>query len=370
MECYSEILDLALTVKVLPLYVGMDSNIIAKWDGFLHTLVVVKNIYSYQIFTFLEFRGTKGVSRFKWKIPSELKSTKFFKNWEYPEGHPKNTKPEGSEDKVKEGKEEADDDKKSKKSKKEEKEEESDKEPEGPEEEVPEGLEMWGITCVLAGTKKDLGMTQDELTELITEHGGQVRSDIDGTVTVMIGTEAELNKKKKTVKVSNALKQKIPILSVEFVNNLCERNEEGIKLRMNENAKEYLIEGAKMGDQPIARKYTKARYDKEQAALDKEEDEEEDEEEEDKPRVVKRKRLEPKQGSDILKVDEDSGYTNNNAEIIVTEDDQYGYTPYNVMLNVSDIATGTNKYYKMQALKIKNKKKWVFFIKYGRIGTE
>jgi hypothetical protein len=29
-----------------------------------------------------------------------------------------------------------------------------------------------------------------------------------------------------------------------------------------------------------------------------------EEEEEDKPRVVKRKRLEPKQGSDVLKVDE------------------------------------------------------------------
>ena len=31
---------------------------------------------------------------------------------------------------------------------------------------------MWGMTVVIAGTKKDLGMTQDELTEIIEEHGG------------------------------------------------------------------------------------------------------------------------------------------------------------------------------------------------------
>ncbi len=42
MECYLEILDLVLNVKVLLLYVGMASNTTAKWDGFLHTLVVVK----------------------------------------------------------------------------------------------------------------------------------------------------------------------------------------------------------------------------------------------------------------------------------------------------------------------------------------
>jgi hypothetical protein len=93
----------------------------------------------------------------------------------------------------------------------------------------------------------------------------------------MIATEAELNKKKKTIKVSTALKQGIPVLSVDWVTNLCEREEEGIKLRSNEAAKEYLIEGnallgneakrregAEMGENPIAKKYTKARYEKEQ----------------------------------------------------------------------------------------------------------
>ena len=40
------------------------------------------------------------------------------------------------------------------------------------------------------------------------------------------------------------------------------------------------------------------------------------------------------------------------------------------MLNQSDIATGVNKYYKMQVIKLIGKKKWIFFIKYGRVGTE
>jgi hypothetical protein len=55
-----------------------------------------------------EFRGTKGVSRFKWKIPADLKkSHKYLKSWEHPENHPKNAKPEGSSEKSdKSGKEE------------------------------------------------------------------------------------------------------------------------------------------------------------------------------------------------------------------------------------------------------------------------
>ena len=47
--------------------------------------------------------------------------------------------------------------------------------------------------------------------------------DVDATVTAMIATEAELKKKKKTKKVTAALKSNIPVLNVDFVTNLCER---------------------------------------------------------------------------------------------------------------------------------------------------
>ena len=68
----------------------------------------------------------------------------------------------------------------------------------------------------------------------------------------------------------------------------------------------------------------------------------------------------------------------------MTYDNIYGYTPYNIMLNVSDISTGVNKFYKyldnyiiiykkyfyrMQIIKIKNKKKYYFYISWGRVGT-
>jgi len=70
-----------------------------------------------------------------------------------------------------------------------------------------------------------------------------------------------------------------------------------------------------------------------------------------------------------MKVDSDTGLAGK-GEILVTNDDRYGYTTYNVMLNVSDIATGQNKFYKMQIVKTTGKKVWTFFIKYGRIGTD
>jgi hypothetical protein len=45
-----------------------------------------------------------------------------------------------------------------------------------------------------AGTRKDLGMTADELAALIEEHGGEVVKD-PSEATLMIATEAELSKK-------------------------------------------------------------------------------------------------------------------------------------------------------------------------------
>lgn len=85
--------------------------------------------------------------------------------------------------------------------------------------------------------------------------------------------------------------------------------------------------------------------------------------------MKKRKRaLPPIEGSDILKVDPISGHIKD-GEILVTHDDQYGYTPYHVMLNIADISTGVNKFYRIQAIKIKGKKKYYFFISWGRVGV-
>jgi len=67
-----------------------------------------------------------------------------------------------------------------------------------------------------------------------------------------------------------------------------------------------------------------------------------------------------------MKVDSSSGQK---GEIHVTYDDVYGYTPYHAMLNISDIGTGINKFYRMQVIKMNNKN-YNFFISWGRIGDE
>ena len=43
-------------------------------------------------------------------------------------------------------------------------------------------------------------------------------------------------------------------------------------------------------------------------------------------------------------------------------------TPYNVMLNMTDVQTGINKFYRMQI--IKSKGEYYFFISWGRIGKD
>ncbi len=82
---------------------------------------------------------------------------------------------EASDDKKKEDKGEQD----SKDGKKEvEIEEEEEKDDGKPEDEIPEDEELYGINIMIAGSKKELGMTQDEIQELIEEHGGQVVTEV------------------------------------------------------------------------------------------------------------------------------------------------------------------------------------------------
>jgi len=66
-------------------------------------------------------------------------------------------------------------------------------------------------------------MTQDEISELIEEHGGTIHDDIYTDTNVLISTENEVSKKKKSKKISTTLKQKRPILTIDWLKNLCER---------------------------------------------------------------------------------------------------------------------------------------------------
>jgi poly [ADP-ribose] polymerase len=200
------------------------------------------------------------------------------------------------------------------------------------------------------------------------DHGGGIDDEITGETTVFICPEAELNKKKKTKKVEAALAAEIPVLSVEWVQNLCNREEEGIKLRDNKTAAKYLVGDSTMPENKrICIKYSKERIEKEKAKQEAEEKKQKEAEE--AKNKKKRKRPIPKAGSDVLKVDSSSGH-DHDCEILVTQDDVAGYVAWNSMLNVSDISTGVNKFYRMQVLKSKGKKKYYFFIKWGRVGVE
>jgi hypothetical protein len=117
---------------------------------------------------------------------------------------------------------------------------EEEKDDGSPEDEVPVGQECHGMRVAISGTKKDLGMSQDDVADLVTEHGGEVMDSVTeanlmasfvvllwswGFDFTKISAEAELKKKKLTKKVQTAI-DSIPIFSVEFLQNLVERKEE------------------------------------------------------------------------------------------------------------------------------------------------
>eukprot|EP01117_Protostelium_nocturnum_P006845 TRINITY_DN2453_c1_g2_i1.p1 TRINITY_DN2453_c1_g2~~TRINITY_DN2453_c1_g2_i1.p1 ORF type:complete len:925 (-),score=400.89 TRINITY_DN2453_c1_g2_i1:130-2904(-) len=302
-------------------------------------------------YTRCEWRG-KEAQRFKWKIPKDKVKSEFLVKWKPSDSHPKNylgeTKKEGEEAK-------------------EEEEEEEIEEDQSKEDEVPENQEFYGINVMIAGTKKDLGTSQDELADLITEHGGRVDDSLESDTTVLVAPEAELKKRTKTKKIKDALKKQILVLSPEWVQNLAARTEEGIKLRSAEAAKAYWVGEGNTDDAKVVSKiYLKARVEKEAAKEAAEEAAEKEEEAKAEAEALPiKKRKEPKKGSDILKVDPISG--KHSGDILVTEDDDYGFTPYNVMMNQTDIATGGNKFYKMQIIQVK--KTYFFFISWGRVGV-
>jgi len=319
-------------------------------------------------FTRCEFKGKDGVKRFKWVIPADLKkSNKWLNSWKPTASHPTAayTKDSG------EAKSENNNDNNAGTAADPE-EEEVDydallKDDGTPEDEVPDGEEMHGFVVAIAGTKKDLGITQKDLEDMIMEHGGGIDDDITAETTVFICPEAELNKKKKTKKVQAAVDAGLPVLTVEWAENLCNREKEGIKLRNADAAAAYLVGDSKIPEgKRICIKYSKERIEKEKAKQEAEEKKKQAQDEEKKK--TKRKRAEPKPGSDVLKVDSASGH-DHDCDVLVTYDDVNGYVPWHAMLNMSDIATGSNKFYRMQVLKKKGKQKYWFFINYGRVGT-
>ncbi|PRP84649.1 hypothetical protein PROFUN_07899 [Planoprotostelium fungivorum] len=287
-------------------------------------------------YTRCEWRGREGVKRSKWHLPKNLKS-KFLSEWKAPEAHPTD------EAETREGHIDEDQTK---------------------EEEVPEGMELYGIHIVLAGTKKDLGGSREEIEEKIVQHGGRVDDSVEEDSTVLIAPLSELKKAKKSVKVKEAIKQGLVVLTPQWLHDVTSREGKGISLRSHLNCKDHWVWDKNDESKSIVSKiYLKSRVEKEGEEENEEGGGKEEEKEEVK--VTKRKRLEPKPDSEILQVDRE---VDGEGDILVTNDDVTGFTVYNVMMNVADIQSGGNKFYKMQIVK-KSKAKFYFYIAWGRVGT-
>eukprot|EP01107_Rhizomastix_libera_P007718 TRINITY_DN22736_c0_g1_i1.p1 TRINITY_DN22736_c0_g1~~TRINITY_DN22736_c0_g1_i1.p1 ORF type:complete len:932 (-),score=252.85 TRINITY_DN22736_c0_g1_i1:98-2872(-) len=298
--------------------------------------------------------------RYLWKLPPAIiKGVKFFDTWTPPAGHPTEpfptavgspatTDPSASASAASASSETP---------------AAVDNGPVADEEEVNSGEELRGIWVCFAGTEKELGTSRASLEKLVEEHGGSVVDKPDDA-TIMIAPQSEIDKKKKTKKVSDALEM-IPIMTPKFLEDICAADKtKAMALRKADGAKEYLLAGASFHDTPFAVKGVEVGTTEEGACTEGAVGGKRSRE------VVQRK--EPVAGSDILKLDPQIKTCDvkaaANGSILVTHDSEYGYTTYHVMLNVTDIQAGTNKYYRMQVIKC-SAKNYYFWICWGRVGT-
>jgi len=281
------------------------------------------------------------VERFKFKIPSDLKkNNKYLKAFKFAKGYP--TKRVGQS---------GDDD--------EEEEEEESQDEEKRETKVPKGQELYAIAIMLAGTKTQLGKSAAEIRELIEEHGGEVVDNADDA-TVCISAQKLVDAKKKSKKIASALK-KVPVLTIDWLENITDGSSDVVAMRFDADAIEPYLIGGKLKGPLFYERYDAARIKKREA---KEKADAEKFAKEEAERSKKRKRAQPKADSEILRVDPGTG---KKGKIYVTYDDKYGYTPYNCALNFTDLQTGVNKFYKMQI--VEAGKSFYFWISYGRVGV-
>ena len=352
-------------------------------------------------FTKCSFKGnSEKIKRYKFVVPKEVEKHKFFKSFEFAEDHPTEVfvppekkkeaseESEESEEEKKEGEKgaqgEAGAPEISKKKNSVPTEEgapmETQESGDMPEDEIPmvptfnvllhwkfltfkKGLELYGITLDFAGGKKTLGHTQKELKAIIENHGGKVSTVKDETLVTVLITSAE-DIKKGGKKIVLAQKEKVAMLPIGWLTDLTEREGDGLKLRTFEHYKEHLLNPEKTRaslKQVVASKYFEKGAGEKRRA-------EENVEGASKKKKKKNRRREhkPRVGSDILKVDPESDYASS-GQILLTYDEEFGWTPYNVMLNKVDLESGVNKFYRMQV--IKKGKQHFFWINWGRIGV-
>ncbi|EGC33358.1 hypothetical protein DICPUDRAFT_36817 [Dictyostelium purpureum] len=322
-------------------------------------------------FTKCDWSGDS-LDRFKVLIPPELASNKFLSSYKYTKDYPK-AEPKYNDDDDEEEDEE-------------EEEEEAEKgesaslqesaslksedgadlseaalDPNREEDEVPVNEECVNMIFSIAGSAKVLGIATSEIKDLINDHGGSVVED-PLKATVMISCDEEVKKNKVTKKVQNAI-DNIPIFSVEWLKDLCNRTNKGIELRKTSVSKDLVITPSKLNDDQLlyTEKYFKPVEKKTTTTTTTSKKRKEIE-------VEVKPKKQPKPGSNILKVHSD--YSFRSYEIYVSYDKDNGYTAHNVMLNLLDIESNSNKFYQIQLIKKIGVESYTVFLKWGRVGVD
>ncbi len=187
------------------------------------------------------------------------------------------------------------------------------------------GDALTGMSFALLGSKADVGLSAKEFKDLVEGAGGSVVTQVDAETTALLVGAKELEKKKPHAKLASARDLNIPVKDISWLHELLGGNS-GI-----------VAEAPEGGSEKSAKRELSG--------------------------VVTKYRERPIEGSDILKPPEGRA-----GEVLVTHDSEFGYTPYNAVLNIADVTTGTNKFYRMAVLK--KGKKFEFYTVWGRIGTE
>ncbi|ELP93921.1 poly ADP-ribose polymerase, putative, partial [Entamoeba invadens IP1] len=263
----------------------------------------------------------KSIKRFKATIGEKLAKIdkkKILSEWEFPEDYPKDDAP-ATTGAATEAKAENDT---------------------TPEDDVPVHKELIGMSIFVQGTKKELGDTISAWQEMVKSYGGTVVKNA-AEASVCLSTSADMNSSKMTTGMKDA-KETLTCLTLEWVDELTERNEGFMKLRTKEGAEKYLCENCEWKTEIVKEKYHA-------------------------PKGIVKETFKPTADSEILKV-----HSLNSMEgyhyVYYEDDPVYGWTVYNVVLSKTDMDTGANSVYNMQ-IAGNGTKRYHMIWQWGRIGS-
>ncbi|KAL7721872.1 Poly [ADP-ribose] polymerase [Entamoeba marina] len=182
--------------------------------------------------------------------------------------------------------------------------------------------------------------TITDLQDFVKEHGGTIVKNVTEASCCISDAKDVENAKSATIRDAIEL---LTILDVSWLDEIVKHEDGFMDLRTKEGAKKYIVEGAEWRKDIVKEKYHAAK-------------------------IIKND-FKPTDDSDIMKPSYNLGW---DRKIVTVNDENYGWTTYNVKLTKTDIDTGSNSIYSMQIGELQNKKnrndKFMMLFEWGRIG--